>query len=359
MIFLANLNSFHIKTWFDIYGANKLTIADVFSVHKQSNDIQLPFRRIFFLSKILSYVLLGVYLRFKVDKRETVHAHGASGYGLSALLSGRRYILTIYGSELLAAHSAPYRLMMKLILQRASLITVTSSVAEQALIAKHQISPTKIANFHTGIDVKELAEIKQSVKNVDTPIQLLSIRNCAPHYQSEMIIRAFNECKKHCRSRIQLTVIEGNGDNNYFKDLQAKYASDDIQFIAGLVTKQQMLSLIANSDICINAPLTDQLSTSLLEATYYNRVLVSNKLAAYQPLIDLYHTVKNEYLLLAKDDKTLLSQLNVAIESTERYRQERHQLGTTLIKSHYSIEKAAQAFSNALLNTNLVNIGRG
>ena len=296
MIFLANPSSFHLKTWIEIYRDAEHKISNIFTVHSGDVDDIKPIK-IFFLNKILSYVILGLILKIKFigrPKTDFLHAHGASGYGLTAFISGLPYIATIYGSEILGKHGAIYRFVVKKILERAVFITVTSDYTKEVLISIG-LDENKVVCFHTGIDFSKLDSIAPDTNNSiygdKSTYNVVSIRNCAPHYRVECIIEDFLKfCRINSQSNYILHIIFGNGDKEYFDYLKLKYISNgNVNFINGFLPYNELLRLIRNSDLCINYPITDQLSATLLEAMYLCKNVVSIDLDSYSRLHSKYY----------------------------------------------------------------------
>ena len=345
MHFLGNLSSVHLSTWFTIYQSANLTLDSLFSVHNTDvGNSDLKTKRIFLLSKILSYIFLGFYLRIFTGKHEKVHAHGASGYGLSALLSGKRYIVMVYGSEIFAEHSRLYNWMMKQVFRKATLITVTSESAEQKIQQKFGISKEKICCFHTGINTQLLAQHSGESKywRTGTSKRVLSIRNTAPHYQTEAIIKSYlTLIDKQCLGDApQLVIVLGNGDEGYFQQLAKQYASPYITYISERLDQSLMHQLISSADICVNFPKTDQLSASLLEAVYYNKPVVSSNLDAYQPFADACLKAGINIHLVDPE------KLSACIEETITQKVANTQ-GHLFIEHQYSQESAAKQFKES------------
>ena len=291
--FLGNQSSFHLVTWKKLYGSLGIDIQEIGTIHQKLDNFEkqnlIGFQ---FLPKILRYVILGLYCLIRFTEKNVVfHAHGASGYGLSALLSGRKYIVTVYGSEVLnPQNSQLYKLIVKLVLMRAYSITVTSSITKAYIVEHFKISEKKIHCFHTGIDTDQLDELV--IQQMGTPqvldtaqIKFLSIRNSASHYRTQEIVEAFLKLNNLDKQTHSLTLIQGNGDELYWNELKAKFGEyQNIHFLNGLINHDRFLNLIYTSDVCINFPKTDQLSTTILEALYLKKKLISSDLDAYQEL---------------------------------------------------------------------------
>lgn len=296
IIFLGNSQSVHISHWQKIYNIIHKDVDVLYTVHECTNSSFLC-KRIFLHNKILSYLLLGVYLRF--SSVGLMHVHGSSGYGLAAYISGKRYIATVYGSEILGEHSLLYQKMMKLIFKRATSITVTSAVADSRVKNILIKDLEKIFHFHTGINTDN---IERNISSIDTHINelpekyFLSIRNTANQYRTESIIKGFL-LSKVSRYGIHLVVFLGNGDIKYFERLREEYKGRCVFFIDKILEQNELHTLTQNSIGCVNFPITDQLSASLLETMYIGKTIISSKLKSYENFIEKNDVAKNMYFV--------------------------------------------------------------
>lgn len=340
MIFLGNKKSAHLKTWIKIYEQLNINIDKLYTVHavKEESDSIVC---LYYLNKILSYFILGLYMRFLCQYISTIHAHGASGYGLSALISGKKYIVTIYGSEVLKQHSFVYMFIVKLVLLKATKITVTAIETKDIIVSRFAIDERKICCFHTGIDTEELDTFnaKSNPNEIwkGEGVRYVSFRNTSKNYNTQLIISEFLKCNKLLPCGSQLVVIQGNGDRKYYNNLKAEYSNMGVVFIDGLLERPEMLSIISSSDVCINFPDTDQLSSSILEAIYYNKVLVSCSLGAYKELFS--NLELSGYTRLVTSFQSLSSGILEASNLVEI------DSGREIIRGNYSIESAANRFN--------------
>lgn len=284
-LFLANSGSFHLATWTEIYrrlGREKIDLATIHDV-VDTNQIFAKVARISARSKFLAYILLGLKLR--ATRAPWVHAHGASGYGLAALVSGKPYVATVYGSEVLASHGYLYRMMMIAILRRARAVTVTSEATRDVIVRDFGVRPERVHSFHTGIDTDALdaLEAPDLIDIAEDGKIIFSMRNAAPTYRTQDIIEACAELVERGRTLV-LVVPLGNGDTGYFRDLQARYPFDWIYYLDRRLENREMLTWMRRADVCVSNAATDQMSTTILEAIYLARAVVVGWLDAYTEL---------------------------------------------------------------------------
>tara|TARA_R110000851_G_scaffold47517_3_gene115364 strand:+ start:450 stop:1490 length:1041 start_codon:yes stop_codon:yes gene_type:complete len=332
-LFLANPNSFHLATWAQIYGELNMSDLDLATIHGFANTT-LEFDSITSVTarpKSLAYVLIG--LRLRIAKVAWIHAHGASGYGLAARISGKPYVVTVYGSEVLARHGLLYRRMMRAILRGARAITVTSDVTRDVIARDFAVPKGRIHSFHTGIDTNALDVLEKGVR-IEIPGDrklVFSIRNSSPTYRTQEIIEACTKLVERGYA-IDLIVPLGNGDPAYFQALQNRYPQPWIRFIGQRLENREMLAWMQQADVCISYPVTDQVSTSILEALYVGRMVVVGWLDAYTKLLDEVGEDRN--LIFARDDG-LLQAIETALSGQDR------QPSAPIVRAKYSVSKAA------------------
>lgn len=283
MIFLGNPASRHIETWRALYARRGRNVSALFTIHPRPRQFPLE-RRAAFGGKLVSYVVLGLRLRWS-RVRGVVHAHGASGYGLAALVSGRPYVVTIYGSEVLAEQGRVYAAMVARVLRRASIVTVTSPAAAWRV---REIAPGlggRVLCFHTGIDPAQLEGLasQRASRPIPGPVRVLCIRNCAPQYRTREVLAAVRSVAGHAPP-FRLTVPLGNGDPAYFASLRAEFPDPWIDYVGATLPHAAFLAAIRDADICINFPRSDQTSATLIEAVYFDRLILTADLDAYAAL---------------------------------------------------------------------------
>lgn len=345
MIFLGNPESRHLATWRELYRRRGVSVDELCSIHALRSQFDKE-QRVSVLGKSISYGCLGLWLR-RHHPKSMLHAHGASGYGLSAYLSGLPYIVTVYGSEILRSHGVLYSNMIRKVLERARAITVTSAAATKRVAMIDPRLEKKVRCFHTGLDIKALDAAKdhRQVKFSRKELTLISIRNCAAHYRIREILLALRSIAGEVPS-FRCIIPLGNGDMKYFSDLKSEFSDDWAEFIDYMLPHTQFMTEIMDADICLNFPESDQTSSTLLEAMYFDRFIVTNRLDAYAPLLTQagaypgWSVVEDDaYLALAIQDVMVR-----ALHSKEK-----DQIwGREFVKRNYSIEAASTHMSGLL-----------
>ena len=302
MIFLGNPASPHLDTWRALYALRGRAVAALYTVHAPRGQFPLE-RRIAMVGKVLSYVALGMWLR-RATRGLALHAHGASGYGLAARLSGRPYVVTIYGSELLASRGRLYAAMIRSVLRHAQVVTVTSRAAAERAREIEPAVRNRLLCFHTGIDPQRLERIaaERPAGRPSGPVRTLCIRSCGAQYRTREVILALKSVAGEAPPFV-LSIPLGNGNPAYFARLKVEFQEPWLEFIDAALPHETFLAGIRDAEICINFPRSDQTSATLIEAVWFDRPILTAGLDAYADFFS--HTVDYRGWRIADDEAAL------------------------------------------------------
>jgi glycosyltransferase involved in cell wall biosynthesis len=343
VIFLGNAASFHLQTWRRIYRLCDEPVHSLRSIHPLKGDF-IDEGSVSLRPTWLAYAALGLRLR-ALPPGTFIHAHGASGYGLAALLSGRPYIVTIYGSEILRPHRTGYRVMVRAVLRRARAITVTSREARDRVVALAPATLTKTYMFHTGIDTDLAALIDSDEGSTKgSRLSIMLLRNTAPHYRTLEVLTAIADVIAR-RDDVEVVIPFGNGDAGYFAEVEARFTDPRFRFVHAPLSHAKYLQLIARSHVCVNFPVSDQVSATLVEALYFDRVVISNRLQAYEEIIARAQQTGN--WIVVDGQVSLRTAIRQAIIHAER-RMTDARPGREIVMEQFSIQNAARCFRPAL-----------
>lgn len=232
--------------------------------------------------KLVQYVLLGAWLR-TMGPSEVLHAHNTSGFGLSALLSGKKYIVTTYGSEIYQAHArgALFNGIIKTVLRKASLVTASTPDMADTLISKFGVEPGKIFCGNAVDDI-----FLQTSRMCDTPDQYTWFvnRRVTSLYRTLEVVEAF-KLFIDGGGKGYLLLLEGDSDENYLEKVRVSAAlCTRIRIVSGFVSQEEIVSLMSSVQFAISVPKSDQLSNSILEAAACCVVPVLIDLPCYNPV---------------------------------------------------------------------------
>lgn len=301
---LANASSPHVRHWAELVRCLDMDIEIISIWHKNSIDgfsfeglrkkSVLP-KCLSVLPESIQYFCLGLLIRFGDGlDAGVIHAHNASGYGFSALLSGRCYGVTTYGSEIFSASSKSflYRVLIRFILEKAQVITASSKAMENCLVKSFGINKKKIQTFSLGVskefyfDEEAMGKVKAALKLESAPVWI-SNRRVHPLYNIIEVAKAFkkfrNEHGVGC-----LIILEGDSEPSYLEKVEALVDGvESIKLIRGFKSQSELRRLISASDFSISVPTTDQLSSSILESAMCGTLPLLRKLDSYEEVNDI------------------------------------------------------------------------
>ena len=300
--YIANAHNVHVARWLKVLSYTQATIEidTANPVPKFSNGFIsanpiLP--RWLRLPMVLRYALSGLALRFwrSPSTSAVIHAHGASGNGLVAWLSGQRYLIGIYGSEIYAADERGkiYRWLMRQILQGADRICISSTEGIKILTQLFQVPAERIYFFHLGYDDSHFRPLNHAARMqlrqdrqlpVDEPIWVVN-RRTHPHYRTREVAEGFLQyCQRGGKGR--LVLLCGDQQADYTKSIcdliQAHRAGDRIVVVDRMLAAEDLASWLQLGDFSISVPLTDNFSVSILESMGCGTAPILADLEAYR-----------------------------------------------------------------------------
>ena len=291
--YLANAYSPHVRHWVEKCADNGI-IVHIFTIHTNGPaDLNVPIHylgsNLFKRFKVLNYIVAGLKLRSLKKKYNLkyLHAHNSSGYGLAAYLSGSKYLLTTYGSEILQSNkkSPLYRFILKKVLWNAERISSTSTGLRDFIISNNLSTKERIHNFSLGVKSHFICT---NNKIGNDKFIIFSNRRMMNLYNIDEIIIAFSRfLKKHPRSNSTLILLEGDSEANsdYIKKIKTLIKNyklqNNIKTIKGFVSESILLENLKSATCTISIPNSDQLSSSILESMACGTLPILRDLDAY------------------------------------------------------------------------------
>ena len=302
IIYLANPYSPHIYRWIELID-KKYEVLILHVEHEAylpktyTNEVRLLSPLVCKL-KILRYLIGGLKLRFLSRYKEIdfLHAHNTSGYGLMALLSGKKFVVTTYGSEIYRVETSSYlyRAVIGKILSKAKKVTCSTDYMHEFLKTKLEISENKIHSFSLGITYsykqkkpKQIPEINDFVG--DSELVIFSNRRLQQLYCIDYIVKEFAKVVD-CQSDAKLIILKGDYDvdyERYIKDLVLDLdLTRNVHVIDKYLEAEEIKWINEISLFSISIPKSDQLSSSILESIYSGTRPILRNLPAYKKLFD-------------------------------------------------------------------------
>ena len=302
--YIAHPHGLHVARWLKVLSHTKTRVAidTANPIPKFSNDyvaanpllpkwIRLPMS--------IRYFLSGLVLRFWESRpsNELIHAHCASGNGLLAWMSGHRYVLGTYGSEIYGAKQRGkiYCWMLKNILQKAERISVGSLESIKILVEEYDIPADRIYFFHLGYDDTSFRPLPHSQRMqlreerqlpTDEPIWVVN-RRTDPHYRTMEVVKGFLQyCQDNTRGR--LILLCGDHQPEYTKAIRDVIQSDPsghrVVVVERMLSAKELASWLQLGDFSLSVPKTDNFSISTLESMGCGTVPILANLEGYSML---------------------------------------------------------------------------
>lgn len=345
--FLANPVSPHVSQWLEVV-KNEV---DLTIIHIPSNTKPLismgnvklwsPLPQWFHrLPSAVNYLLLGLYLKLIHRADFFLHAHNASGYGLSALVSGSSYAVTTYGTEIysMPKRSLLYRAMIRVIISNAKFITTTTPAMNAALKAYAEVDLSKVFCFSLGVSGTFLDV--PVTKHASKITRWLVNRRVHPHYETHQVVDAF-KAYLATGGGGELTLIEGDADKDYLHKIQLAIKDiPQIRLMRGFVSLSEMKQELDLADFSVSIPRSDQLSSAILESAARGTIPILRSLDAYHELESI--------AIFIPDNADIVNALVIAFRACASMSpgdyQKMSRAGRSLIVDKFSLDKAREIY---------------
>ncbi len=226
---------------------------------------------------------------------DVLHAHSIGDPAWFAALSGfHPLVLTAWGSDvLLGLRQAPRlnRWLTRYALRRADLFTADAhqvlEAAQPHLRPGAQVELIRFGvdtrTFSPGIDATWRARLALGTGPV-----LLSIRQCHPLYNIDVIIRAFARVREEIpNARLLVKLVSQDADDPYLAEIRAladQLALGDAVVYVPQISYAEIPDLYRAADVVVSAPSSDGMPVSVLEAMACGAPVVASDLPALREL---------------------------------------------------------------------------
>jgi glycosyltransferase involved in cell wall biosynthesis len=226
---------------------------------------------------------------------DILHAHSVADPGWFAGLSGfHPFVLTAWGSDvLLGLHRGPWlpRWLTRNALRHADLLTADArSVLDaarpylgfgtHAALIRFGVDTTV---FRPGVDATWRARL-----GLEPGPVLLSIRQCHPLYNIDVIIRTFARIREELpAARLVIKLVSQTTDDPYLgemRELAGQLALGNAVVYVPQVTYAEMPDLYRAADLVLSVPSSDALPVSVLEAMACGAPVIASDLPALREL---------------------------------------------------------------------------
>ncbi|HJQ10040.1 MAG TPA: glycosyltransferase family 4 protein [Gemmatimonadaceae bacterium] len=293
-MFFANPNSVHVRRWLQLAESAGIEI-EGWSVERLGHTIGSNWKTAMATGGAFRYAIAGLLMRLVPGSHTIVHAHSASGYGLMAWLSGRRYVLTVYGSDVYLARQRGllYQKVLRKVLRRALLITCTTPAMREHLQTVYGIDAQRIRMFSLGIPLERFylsideRDRTRHALGFERATVITSNRRMRAQYRIDLIVRAFSVLSER-DAGYRLILFEGDSEPGYV-DAIARLISDanlgeNVVVVSGFRAPDEVRTYLAASDVVVSIPTSDQMSAAILEALACGATIVASPIEAYEEL---------------------------------------------------------------------------
>lgn len=206
-------------------------------------------------------------------KPDFVHLHAQHYYSPAIILSGIRYILTSWGTEVLTLpnENIMIKILAKMAAAKASKVTVDANCLKE-IWTRMGGPKSKVEVIPFGVDLKifnpkvDGSEIRERLKIQNDDIALISTRALHNHhYNVECFVKAIPLIlKAYSKAKF---IIKGSGPlEGYLRNLTKRLGISEYVRFVGLVPHAEIAKYLAAADIYVSTCFVDTTSVSLLEA---------------------------------------------------------------------------------------------
>jgi len=293
VLIVGPLSSGHIQNWimpfldeyqFIFFTLHNTELSAEFSDCKTINFPRVTGTRLDFLFAI-------PFLQYCVNKYrpDLIHGHFLSSYGLmlAPIYAKCKKVLSIWGTDIngKVSTNSTLKFLAKGAIQRYAKINAPANHMADKLLdlgAKKE----QIDVFQYGIKLESYPTKEVNRKN---DVRFLSIRNWDELYNIENVIKAYHEFGRQFQGKSELIIVGRSTPERSagIQHLADKCSTEHAKVtIAGFLNKEQLLALIANSDVVVSVPTMDGLPLSVLEAMYVGLYPLVSDIDANRELFD-------------------------------------------------------------------------
>src|SRR5574341_2620862 len=269
ILFLADARSIHIQRWVEFFnqqGDQTYLISLEKPTKPATEMIQLQSAN---LPNFAKYFLATKPARETVRKikPDLINDHFVPNYGwIGARLAFKPLIVSVWGSDILiSAQKSPlHRWRASWVLKKADFLTSDSNYLTEEMV-KLGANRGMMSTFPMGVEQKFL-NIPQKHVSKKNEFIIISTRRLEPVYNLELLIRAASLIKEEDNFKIRFLIVgEGSQKERLGGLARSLGVTEKVEF-CGVVTLDNLIKLLASSDIYISTSLSDSTSVSLLEA---------------------------------------------------------------------------------------------
>lgn len=335
--YLANASSVHTQRWAEAMRDKGCSI-DIISfemaeIHGVNVHYIKPIRREISQNsadaKSFSYMIRAGKVKKIIEsiKPDIVHAHYATGYGLTgALCKVRPYIISTWGSDVFLApkKNKIFKYILKYNFERADYITATSrNLTEETSLYTNK----KVITIPFGVDTMKFSRQEKACSDTLT----LGIVKSLEHiYGVRYLIEAFAEISGKY-GNVNLLIVGDGPLRHDLEQLCRKYQIENRVTFLGSVPNSQVSTVLNRMDIFVMPSLSESFGVSILEAEACQIPVVASNVGGIPEVVKDGST---GFLIKPGDSKAIADKLIKLIENKE-LREEMGRQGRIFVEKNY------------------------
>lgn len=268
-------------------------------------------------------------------KPDIVHAHFASSYGLLAFLSGAKYLISVWGSDVydFPVRSPIHSWILSRILIKAERIFSTSQVMANQT-QKFTDKDIKVIPF--GVDMQAFLPIP--VESKDT-VTIGTVKSLEIKYGIKYLIEAFAIVKKQSTIPVKLLVVGKGPEEQNLKSLSQSLGLSEVEF-TGWVPVEKVPEYQNKLDIAVFPSVLDSESfgVSVIEASACERPVIASRKGGLVEVIEENQTG----LLVPAEDPQALADAILKLLNDPDLRKQMGKRGRKKVESLYNWEMNLQ-----------------
>lgn len=284
------------------------------------------------------------------EKPDIVHAHYATSYGFLSVLATRgQNILSVWGSDVLEFPKKNFlrKLFLRFVLNNSKKILATSSYLSKET---EKLCSKKVSITPFGVDVGLFNTPNREYKTNDSNLVIGSIKTIDSKYNSELLVRAFNEIVKRNQGRKLRLLLAGNYSyEEYYNKIVKLINEFGIQQyveLPGRIPNEKVPDVLSNIDIFVNISVFESFGVSVLEASSCGIPIVASDVGGLKEVVK--HNVSG-LLVPVNDLSSTITAIDSLVQNAEM-RMKFGQAGRNFVVEKYCIEKCINVMLNEYNN---------
>ena len=217
---------------------------------------------------LIRYQRAGLSAAVEKIAPDVLHAHYLVEYGFYATAARfRPLVVSAWGSDVYKSHDAASNAVVRLTLQRASLVTASDPAMLEAV--------RKLAPRRTRLELARIGALEDlffdeqpvsvNLAPGETPPTVISTRAHEPLYGIDTVLRAFARVRNHVPAALLKIAHDGSRRRDLERLAKELSLGSSVQFI-GRLSPQEMRDALSGAHVYVSVPFSDSMSASTMEA---------------------------------------------------------------------------------------------